>query len=164
MVHQTLVYKGSAIDKIPSLQPQIGSKDSYTDWTRRELQHLLSSILEYNPSPLCIFIDGLDEVSDGDGHSELLDTIDEIRRHKHVKVCVSSRPETRFIRRLEIYQHLRVQDLTETSMRNFLEGTLLPCCRSAQVSSNLERKLKNELIERSEGVCFVASAGISPSH
>ncbi|KAH8679412.1 hypothetical protein BGZ61DRAFT_457144 [Ilyonectria robusta] len=47
------------------------SKDSYHDWSSAELEKILFSLLEEDDYPVCIFIDGLDEISDKDGYFKL---------------------------------------------------------------------------------------------
>lgn len=152
LIHQALTHERNIVDQALSKFRQLVLKDSITDWSVRELKECCSFVMDTFSSPLCIFIDGLDEVSDNDRAFELLDTIDNLRSHLRLKICVSSRPEARYLRRLENHPHLKVQDLTYDDMRSFVDETLLPHYRRSQISAKLQQRLARELIRKAEGV------------
>ena len=66
-------------------------------WTQFRLTGALYAFLELKPQDLylCIFIDGLDEISEST--SEVLEVIGRLARDPKIKLCVSSRPEQRFV-------------------------------------------------------------------
>jgi hypothetical protein len=76
--------------------------------------------------PICIFLDGLDEINEDDSPTDLLDLIFQPGALPTVKVCISSRPEPIFKRRLKSTPHLRVQDLTRVDMEKYVEDKLKP--------------------------------------
>ncbi|KXJ86395.1 hypothetical protein Micbo1qcDRAFT_126350, partial [Microdochium bolleyi] len=97
-----------------------------SDWSEAELQDVLSRLLHGTDHTVVILIDGLDEVIQDDGSSErVLAWVRSMSRHKHVKVCVSSRPEPIFERSLQHYPHLRLQDLTRRDISRFDQGDMI---------------------------------------
>ena len=72
------------------------AKQTTSDWSEQELQTLLTHTLSKSSAAVCIFIDGLDEVSPNDGTFKLLQVLEHIRSFPRVKMCVSSRQEEAF--------------------------------------------------------------------
>lgn len=96
-----------------------GVKDADTDWSVPELQSIFLQILSSYERPVCIFIDGLDEVDPADGPLELLDLVEQFPRCRNTKLCLASRPEPVLQRRLSAYPHLRLQDLTRADLDRY---------------------------------------------
>lgn len=97
----------------------LGTKDKDTDWSVPELQSIFLQTLSSYERPVCIFIDGLDEVHPSEGPDELLALIMQFRRRRQVKLCLSSRPEPILKDRLSAYPRLRVQDLTRSDLERY---------------------------------------------
>lgn len=76
--------------------------------------------------PLCIPVDGLDEVVDEYGAGVPTQSIESLRRTlgKNGKLCVSSRPEPLFSSRLKKFPELKLQRLTRDDMRRYVRDRL----------------------------------------
>lgn len=96
-----------------------GVKDTDTDWSVSEVRSIFLQILSSYERPICIFIDGLDEVDPADGPLELLDLVEQFPRCRNMKLCLASRPEPLLQGRLSAYPHLRLQDLTRADLDRY---------------------------------------------
>lgn len=96
-----------------------GSKDTHTDWSVPELQLIFLQTLSSYERPILVVIDGLDEVHPADGPLELLDLVEQFPRCRNTKLCLASRPEPILKRRLSVYPHLRLQDLTRDDLDRY---------------------------------------------
>lgn len=88
-------------------------------WTEPRLQRTLQSVMRqaYGVCRLCIFIDGLDEISgDPDEMIALIKTI----QSAEVKVCLSSRPDRSYTEAFGSSAMLRLQDLTKSDIREYV--------------------------------------------
>ncbi|KAL8368305.1 hypothetical protein RB599_003970 [Gaeumannomyces hyphopodioides] len=131
------------------------SKDSDADWSVEGLQSVLHETLSLLQRPLCVFIDGLDEICPEDGSWRLMKVIDGLVAFPRVKVCLASRPELRFKTHLDQQPQLRVQDLTRDDMERYVDDKLSPLVELKTVPdlSSLEAGgLQWELIGKAEGV------------
>ncbi|KLU92117.1 hypothetical protein MAPG_11064 [Magnaporthiopsis poae ATCC 64411] len=88
-------------------------KDQESDWSSEELLVTLHEVLNHYPKPIAIFLDGLDEVLPKDGALRLLDVIEELRQldpqAQRLKMCLGSRREPLFQRRLCSFPQLRLE-------------------------------------------------------
>lgn len=96
----------------------LGVKDADTDWSVTELRSIFLQTLSSYERPICIFIDGLDEVDPADGPLELLDLVEQFR-YPNMKLCLASRPEPLLQGRLSACPHLRLQDLTRADLDRY---------------------------------------------
>lgn len=115
LLHQALSQAPALLDSIVAQTGSYRDKENDADWSVTELQLLCMSTLVSYPFPMCIFLDGLDEVCENDVQN-LLEFVENLRVIPNVKICVASRPEAVFQRRLSHHQHMRVQDLTRGDM------------------------------------------------
>ncbi|KAM5361411.1 hypothetical protein ACJZ2D_013101 [Fusarium nematophilum] len=154
LLHSLLSGRSDTIDRVLSRFGGSSSKDSYHDWSVRELEAVLLSIMEKDAGPACIFIDGLDEISDKDGCSRLMDLVEKLNACKKVKVCVSSRPETQLVQRLEAAGalSLRLEDLTRPEMRAHVNKELERFQTRGHITSTLQNELTEMLLRKAEGV------------
>lgn len=120
----------------------LGQKDCDTDWSVPELERLCLGLIKHCGTPLCLFIDGLDECGPEDDHQKLLDTLDRIRL-PNVKIITSSRNEPVFEQRFRHEPQLRVQDLTAGDLHIYATGML---------SRDIQDEFLEELVQKSEGV------------
>lgn len=95
------------------------AKDTHTDWSVPELRSIVLQTLSSYEHPICIFIDGLDEVHPEDGTLKLLELVDQFSRCRNIKFCLASRPEPILQGLLSSYPHLRLQDLTRTDLGRY---------------------------------------------
>ncbi|KAG8158356.1 hypothetical protein KVR01_012117 [Diaporthe batatas] len=73
-------------------------KDEPDDWSPQELQNTILETVKTLGRPVCIFLDGLDEIGD-DGPDKLLALIEVLLADKNIRLCVSSRPDPAFHKR-----------------------------------------------------------------
>lgn len=123
LIHQALSHESTVLDNILTRTTSYQDKDHDTDWSLSELESLCLDTLSSYPSPVCIFIDGLDEICNSDLLA-LLKLVDDMRSLPNVKVCVASRPETIFWRRFGNHQQMRLQDLTRRDMWAYAHSML----------------------------------------
>lgn len=123
----------SACEAVLKKHPGTRTKDSVFDWSQDELQGVLFEVLSALGRPLCLFIDGLDEISSPAGQFQVLDMINGLRLVPMVKTCVSSRPEAVFQQCLSQYPMFRVQDLTKFDIERFAAHTLKTAFEGSQV-------------------------------
>ncbi|KAL5946132.1 hypothetical protein ACKVV1_004904 [Pyricularia oryzae] len=128
-------------------------KESHQDWSEKELRSLVKTVIESEPSPICVFIDGLDEVPVQQKLWEQVWMLAEFDKAS-VKLCVSSRPELRFENVLREYPRLRLPDLTHDDLQTFVKTALVDelYTKFASESSPAIAKFENCLLRKAEGV------------
>ncbi|KAH6892523.1 hypothetical protein B0T10DRAFT_295192 [Thelonectria olida] len=154
MLHRILSQSHDLVDQVFHRFKDSLSMDSYHDWSVRELENVVFSILEEGALSTCIFIDGLDEISDKDGFSKLMDLVEKLNAHNGVKVCVSSRPETQLMERFKATgaTTIRLEDLTRPEMAAYVHKEFAKLHDKGQVSSVLLKDLTHKLLDKAEGV------------
>jgi len=154
LLHQAISSGPSVVPSVFSRCTSLGQKDSHTDWSVEELNSTCLAVFTSHPLPMCVFIDGLDEICEQDGAIALMEVVDSLRAIPTVKVCVASRPEPRFSRRLQHNQHLRLQDLTFDDMRKYACEVLRPYLGTSPAASIAESgcPLPDSLAYKAEGV------------
>ncbi|KAI1455213.1 hypothetical protein F4805DRAFT_285790 [Annulohypoxylon moriforme] len=150
ILHQALRYNTELLDSILAATTSLLSKESYDDWSLKELKNTCLAVLTAHPSSLCILIDGLDEICSEDGPISLLGLIDHIKGLPNVKLCVSSRPEPLLCSSLSKHQQLRLQDLTRSDMWRYSNATI--GAFSNQITDSDRQKITRILVEKAEGV------------
>lgn len=130
------------------------SKDSYHDWSAAELEKILFSLLEEDDYPVCIFIDGLDEISDEDGYFKLQGLVEKLNTWNNIKVCVSSRLETQLVERFETLgtTSIRLEDLTRPEMSTYVNKQLQQFSSETHISASTLRRLTDGLLHKAQGV------------
>lgn len=103
------------VDEVPAA----ASKESYHDWSIRELGRwlLVALNLAKGQKPLCIFIDD-------DGGENLIEKILELKQFGRVKICVASRAEPLLREQLDTVPNIRLHDLTAPDMRQWVQENL----------------------------------------
>lgn len=155
LFYQAISVDQGALNALLSSTPSLASKDADTDWSFEELMAESLRFFASLSRPFCIFIDGLDEVSDEDdeaGATALMKVIDEMKTLPYIKICVASRAEPRFEKLLCNTQRLRLQDLTAGDMRRFAAAKLSPYLHAQSTSPDLEHPMIYELADRADGV------------
>ncbi|KAF2442217.1 hypothetical protein P171DRAFT_433764 [Karstenula rhodostoma CBS 690.94] len=129
-------------------------KQESSDWSLQELVSLFSTVAENCTRPLCIFIDGLDEIdrSKPTEITRLMEWVESTRSLKNLQICVSSRPEPTFDNRLRQHPHLRVQDLTTKDIEHYVSSILRHLEFDFQVSPQDIQNLIQTIVNRAEGV------------
>ena len=124
-------------------------------WTERRLLATLQYLLRYGLQSyrLCIFVDGLDEFS---GHQDdLLELTRDFRQYSNIKICLSSRPYRLFRDEFGSSAMLKLQELTEPDIREYVSNKLPGArCETSQVldSSPMVDQIADEIVRRAEGV------------
>ena len=118
-------------------------------WTVRRLQNTFQNVLRQavTTTSICIFIDGLDEIT-GDADA----VIAEITKMPSfaVKVCLSSRPEQLYNDAFGSYAKLRLQDLTKSDIRTYVADRLEPwLCTEPEVKVS---RMMSNIAYKAQGV------------
>lgn len=82
-------------------------------WTHTRLRSALEAALRHARTPICLFLDGLDECRDGE---DLVEFVEELAGMARLKICVSSRPEQLYVDTFSDKPKLRVQDLNRNDI------------------------------------------------
>lgn len=155
LLHQLLAKDPSVLDRSMFACSSAGEKDSDTDWSTKELQSLCLNTIGQYRRPICLFLDGLDEVSPDDGVVRLIEALHDFSAIPNVKVCVSSRPEYLIEKHLGHgrYPFIRLQDLTNQDLRTYAENhTNFPPGFKMCNSWGHSVDPVNVLVEKAEGV------------
>ncbi|CAH0057446.1 unnamed protein product [Clonostachys solani] len=153
LVYRILSESSETAKQILDRFPDLSSKVSYHDWSNEELKSVFYFILKNDSRQLCIFVDGLDEISNNDGLFALIKLIEEISKFPNVKICVSSRPETLVTNWLtkQNVPGILLEDLTRPEMREFVQKELKPFV-SDTISDNTHSRLVHDLVFKAQGV------------
>lgn len=119
LLFQLLENSGKALEGV--LESAAGSdmKGEVTDWSLEELQSTVLSTMEAYDLPICMFLDGLDELYP-EQPTTLLDMIKKLSMAGETKMCLASRPEPPLQRRLYNMPQLRLQDLTASDLKRYV--------------------------------------------
>ncbi|KAI1128584.1 heterokaryon incompatibility protein-domain-containing protein [Nemania abortiva] len=134
---------------------QIRLKHTIHNWDDEELERLLKDascqISAY--TPLCFFIDGLDECLPTD-LDRVVRLIKVLSQRPQVKFCVSSRPDHKIeyqLRDLNL-SPLELHTLTEGDIWMYVTEELGNCHEDAPLAIEEKRDLIHRLVDRSQGV------------
>lgn len=131
--------------------PGISAKRSDSDWSVPELRRSLLALLNECSRPVCVFLDGIDEVNSSDEQFAVLDLINELGHAPSLKLCVSSRPEPMLKKRLGQFPQLKLQDFNDNDLYAYacdrlgVKGTKIP-------GSPLDSSMVYDLVKKAEGV------------
>ncbi|KAI0534097.1 hypothetical protein GGR58DRAFT_484149 [Xylaria digitata] len=153
MLHQIIEADTTLIEYMTSHFPETGQKSTHTDWSVPELMGIFLALMKRFEKPVCIFLDGLDEVDPDDGVWELFEVIEKIRQIPRTKLCLSSRPEPPIRKRLTEYPQLRLEDLTRGDTWKYAKGMLkFPSSYSGEKHKIARHEILRGLVEKAEGV------------
>ncbi|KAK5052771.1 hypothetical protein LTR84_002637 [Exophiala bonariae] len=109
--------------------------------------------VEFGNSKYCFFIDGLDEYS---GHYQgAVQFIDKLSKLSNVKILVSSRPEPGFVDAFSSKPMLKLEDLTRTDIKNYVEHKIEDHPHMAHLLAQdpvEAREIITELVDKASGV------------
>lgn len=121
-LYQLLSSDKRLADQLLTSNPELRRKDLNAHWSEKLLHKLFETSIHLHQSPICIFLDGIDEFDPDEGN--LLELIQYWDSITDVKLCVSSRPED-----LESFfrdrPRLRLQDLTRGDIAKLVNDLLL---------------------------------------
>ncbi|KAF5584089.1 hypothetical protein FPCIR_8780 [Fusarium pseudocircinatum] len=126
----------------------------YHDWSIKDLQDVWEYLTAIDSRSLCIFIDGLDEIRNEDGFSQLSKSIQSISRLPKVKLCMSTRPEAQIMRWLQTTNAagILLEDLTRFDMLIFVRKRLRDLMLNGYVSSEFCDDFRDQLVDKAQGV------------
>ena len=154
---RSLVYQ--VLEKYPTLISLIGDVSSHENgltycgsipvWTERRLRAISQTAMAQTQrkARICIFIDGLDELS---GDQEALITLIENVQTQDVKLCLSSRPHRSYNEAFEASHKLRLQDLTEPDIKTYVSDKMPRLAQNGSVGE--VRRLFDDIVRKAEGV------------
>lgn len=154
LLHQLAVDNKQILHSLTQEVPEWKSKESDTDWSESELCKLAKSAFSTDALPLCILIDGLDEVPVTQAEG-LRDFVKELTQISNVKVCISSRPEPAYKHAFQSHACLQLQDLTAIDIRNYAAAAVQDLMRlrnEDEIDASLANRLEKTLIRKAEGV------------
>ena len=118
-------------------------------WTERRLLKAFHNLIPQVQTKyrICIFIDGLDEIS---GESDAAIGVVKCMLSADLKVCLSSRPEIAYADAFDSCPMLRLQDLTELDIRTYSRDRLQP---HLQINTQGDvSEIVDGIAERAQGV------------
>ena len=124
VIRQLVLADNSLPTRLVDIKDRLYTKSNLGDWSTKELQQLLITIIDSLDYSVCILVDGLDEFDQSDDVDNLLDTIIRLSVQKKIKLCLSSRPEYHLVKRLSRYRCLRLQDLTAEDLKICVQSEL----------------------------------------
>jgi NACHT domain len=158
LLQQVLTMDQDLIWRLIAERPELLRKKSYSDWSVEEVESVLIQGISMLAQPLCIFLDGLDEIDRDEGCFNLVALvalINKLRSKTSAKLCISSRPEELLRDALSTYPSLRLQDLTKADISIFVADFLQKHFQFKDVDvdgEKLQRKVIDEILERADGV------------
>ncbi|KAL8846223.1 MAG: hypothetical protein Q9221_008677 [Calogaya cf. arnoldii] len=155
IIHQLVHEDRRLVTKLLRRNTGLLSKRNTGDWSKQELQRILTEIINLLDRPLCIFLDGLDEFDQKDDIDLLLNLVEAGFELALIKFCISSRPENYITKRLSGYKQLHLQDLTaydiESCILTKLKATRNQCPPTSIDDEYLERIVKT-IAKKADGV------------
>lgn len=154
LLHQLAVDNKQILHSLTQEVPEWKSKEADTDWSESELRKLAKSAFSSDALPLCILIDGLDEVPVAQAKG-LRDFVKELTQISNVKVCISSRPESAYQHAFQSHTCLQLQDLTATDISRYAAAVVQDLMRlrnEDKIDASLANWLEKTLIQKAEGV------------
>ncbi|KAL8976549.1 MAG: hypothetical protein Q9205_007460, partial [Flavoplaca limonia] len=155
IIHQLVHEDRQLVTKLLHRNTGLLSKRNTGDWSKQELQRILTQTINLLDHPLCIFLDGLDEFDQKDDIDQLLSLVETSFESAMIKFCKSSRPENYITKRLSGYKQLRLQDLTaydmELCIRTKLKATRTQCPPTSIDDEYLE-SIVETIVKKADGV------------
>ena len=148
VIHQVLIAKPAIADYILGASDAVSLRENPTDWSLEELQGVWSAMMKNHSIPVCLFLDGLDEIDPKDGTGALLDILkDNFQPFPHVRLCMASRPEPMLRTRLgkAKYPSLALHDVNHREISRFVKSTL-------KCEGEVKHELEFQLIRKAHGV------------
>ncbi len=127
-----------------------------TIWTSERLLHLLGLLVGSITQPLCIFLDGLDEFQGEPDRVEPITALYDIfKGHRQFKLCIASRDEPELQPLFESCPSMKMQDLTEVDIQQYVKDKLLSSPFTENISRSSSCKpedLVRQVVLKADGV------------
>jgi hypothetical protein len=132
-------------------------KRTSDDWCDEELESTLIEAILLTPFPLCIFLDGLDEIDrhDEKGCDDVVRLVKSLLNRTDVKLCISSRPEKALESSFNEYPMLRLQDLAAADIASYAQDFLqdhFNYLDTTRKSARYRRDIIDAIITKASGV------------
>lgn len=114
----------------------IWRKSFIDDWSLQELEEVLLQLLKILARPICLFLDGLDELDPTENPFDLMDLIGRLSQETKIKLCLASRPERAYHQRYHVLPTMRLQDLTKPDMSHYVRQELESYMSTSQLSND----------------------------
>ncbi|KAF4468632.1 NACHT domain-containing [Fusarium albosuccineum] len=135
------------LQQTPGLSHHLSST---SDWGMGQLKSFLLGYIRQSTTPICIFVDGLDELVPQHDIHDLLCLLDDLLG-LGLKLCVSSRPERVFKNHLRHHKTLKMHDLVEPDIAEYARGTLCRAISPTYQEFDITSLVKS-IIDKAEGV------------
>ncbi|KAK8123099.1 hypothetical protein PG984_011769 [Apiospora sp. TS-2023a] len=165
LLYQLILEDVPAVDEVRINYDEKSAKDNETDWSDEELLSALHLVVTRYRRPIAIFLDGLDEVLPRDGVLKLLEVVDWLKTLNgstgNLKICLGSRREPLFCKRLCAYPQLRLENLNIVDLRKYgKDNIVIPSDYHItgeihswpQDQAGFKRWLVDSLVEKAGGV------------
>ncbi|EXM20234.1 hypothetical protein RAB80_005637 [Fusarium oxysporum f. sp. vasinfectum] len=151
LTYQMLRTMPEISDYILAAYPSSTMKQFDSDWSGPEIREVFLAIIARCNSKVCIFLDGLDEVSTDDVDFRQK-VVQDLCQSQNTKLCIASRPEWRLKMWLDKYPFIHLQDWTARDREEYAHGELEPFVKRNLLSTHLQGKLVETLVHKSMGV------------
>lgn len=132
------------LDNSPDLFPAnsfVWRKSFLADWSTQELEKALFQSSQILTRPICLFLDGLDELDQKESPFDLVELIGRFKQLDNFKICLASRPEKPFKTQYQAAPNMRLQDLTESDMDHIVRRELELYISTSHLSND-EKKVE----------------------
>ncbi|KAF5989023.1 hypothetical protein FBULB1_1178 [Fusarium bulbicola] len=154
LLYQRLQHQQHLILRAMQHFSHLSLHSEYHGWSIKDLQAVWDYLTDMDARSICIFIDGLDEIRNEDGFSELSKSIHSVSRLPGIKLCMSTRPEAQIMRWLQTTNAVGIllEDLTRFDMLVFVRTRLRELLLDGHCSSELFHDIRQRLVDKAQGV------------
>jgi hypothetical protein len=109
------------------------------NWSVHQLQNCLRAVVDASQRRLCLFVDGIDEISPESDHKEVVEYLKQLATCDHVKMIISSRPWSAFRGHCSANRTLYMKSINTKAIIGHLEKILEPLPEFSGVSCRSRR-------------------------
>lgn len=117
----------------------VWSKSFIDDWSSQELEKALWQFSQVLPRPICLFLDGLDELDHKKGPINLIELMDRLNQQDNFKSCLASRPERAYQKHYHMFPMMCLQDLTKPDMNHYVSQELGRYISTSHLSNDQDK-------------------------
>ncbi|KAI1740912.1 hypothetical protein F4680DRAFT_418099 [Xylaria scruposa] len=153
LLYQILDSKPHVLGLLLRQKLNLAAKHSEHDWSVAELRDVFLVALRLTNCPICVFLDGLDEIApESDDRDAIIGLVEELSDLGNAKICVSSRPENIFKDRLSLWPYLQMQNFNRPGIRLYIQSQLAQYEPDSPKDFHEYCKLMKALERKSSGV------------
>jgi hypothetical protein len=90
----------------------------------RELRECLQTAVRVTKRRFCLFVDGLDELEPEGDHNSVIDFLEQVAKHGHVKIVLSSRPWSVFRSHHSTSNTMAMKSVNTKAIAKYLQNTI----------------------------------------